>query len=268
MSDIKIESDDGIDANRSGSVEYESRPLSNPSNIRIVILHPTRTESGSHGPVSIEFIHTTLEEDPPFVGISYTWGSSTRNRTVLTTNNEVLYVTENVREVLQRLDPKESDQPTHIWTDQLCINQSDEEEKWQQVRIMRRIYQHAKATFVVLCTDGDAIDEILFMIEQIDITPLRSIVGPWSVNHSTLSRASWTVCSDSEFRKLLMRVVKNVVLSRAWVYQEIVSGERAILLGTRFYMDWDIFARVFMQCLFLEAQAPTDRHMDSGSAAS
>ena len=266
MPDIKEESDTGIDADESVSAEYIYRPLSKPSEFRIAKLHPTRTEDSTCSPVSIELIHTMLEEAPPFVGISYTWGSPIRNYAVSTIKNEVLLITENVREVLQRLDPEESDQPTYIWTDQLCINQDDEEEKWQQVRIMRRIYEHARATFVVLCTEADAIDELFFMIEHLDITPLRSIVGPWS-NRPAMSRASWAVFSDPEFRKLLMRVVKNVVFSRAWVYQEIVSAKRAILVGTRFYIAWDIFARVFTQCLFLEARAPTDRLMNSGSVA-
>lgn len=71
-------------------------------------------------------IHTTPKEAPPLIGISCTWKSSMRNYTVSTTNKEVLYIVRSVRDILQRLDPKGSDQSTYIWTDQLCINQADE----------------------------------------------------------------------------------------------------------------------------------------------
>lgn len=153
-------------------------------------IHPMKTEDGTYGPVIIELIHTTPREAPPLVGISYTWKSSMRNYTVSTTNKEVLYIVRSVRDILQRLDPKGSDQSTHIWTDQLCINQADKGIKWQQFRIMRSIREHAMGTFVVLCRVGDAIEELLFMTGQLGITPMRSIIGPWSRNRLVLSGAS------------------------------------------------------------------------------
>lgn len=259
MPDIKVEN--------SESVEYKYRPMSKPLEIRIVRLHPTKSEDGTRGPVSIEIVHTTLEEAPSFIGSSYTWGSSMRNDTVSTTSNEVLYITENVRDTLRRLDPEGSDQPTYIWIDQLCINQADDEEKWQQVRIMRRIYKHAMGTFVVLSRQDDAVDELFFIIGQLQVTPLRSIIGPWSRVRPALSDASFTVFADPEFRNLLMRVVNNVVFSRAWIYQEIISSKRAILLGNKYMIDWDVFATVFMQCLLLETQTPTDRVMNLSSVS-
>lgn len=267
MSDIKTESDACLDVGRLASMEYVYRPLCRPLEIRVVKLHPRKTEEGTLGPVTVELMHTTLEEAPPFIGISYTWGSSIRNYTVSTTNNDVLHITENVWYILQVLDPDGTDQPTYIWTDQLCINQADEEEKWQQVRIMRKIYRNALGTFVVLCRGSDAVDDLLSLIAQLEIPPLRSIIGPWSRNRPTLSAASLAVFADPEFRKLLMTVVKNVVFSRAWVYQEIISSKKAFLLGTKYMLDWDIFATVFMQCLVLEAQTPIDRLMDSSSVA-
>ena len=132
-------------------------------------LHPLRTEDGPRedradtlSPLYVELIHTDLEEATDFTGISYTWGSSNRQYTVLTATNIVLYVTENVRTILEILRPEALDEPSYLWIGQLCINQEDQEEKWQQIKAMRQTYQHALCTFVVLSGDGKLSDELLF----------------------------------------------------------------------------------------------------------
>jgi hypothetical protein len=42
--------------------------------------------------------------------------------------------------------------PILLWADQICINQSDKEERAQQVQMMRDIYTRSEATFVCLST--------------------------------------------------------------------------------------------------------------------
>ncbi|KAK3177009.1 hypothetical protein OEA41_008335 [Lepraria neglecta] len=132
MSHMKTADTHWIDVDDSKSAECTYKTLSKPSEIRLVKLHPLKIEDGPRedradtlGPLYVELIHTDLEEATDFTGISYIWCSSNRQHTVLTATNKVLYVTENVRNILKILRPEALDEPSYLWIDQLCINQED-----------------------------------------------------------------------------------------------------------------------------------------------
>jgi len=269
MPDIKVEDDGWVDVEDTDLTEYTYQPLSKPLEIRLVKLFPMKAEDGDRNnraetlsPCYIELVQTTLEEAPSFIGISYTWGRLKQHCTMLTADNEVLCVTGNVRDILQRLRPEAFDEDRYLWIDQLCIDQANEEEKCKQIRIMRQIYHHALGSFVVLSGQDKAFDEVLWMIGKLEIAPLFKPIRPWSPKHP-VSDASIAILADPEFRKALMKIVDNIVFSRAWVYQEIVSSENIYLLGGTLRADWDVFAAVFMVCLCLEAESLEPRCMDS-----
>ena len=125
---------------------------------------------------------------------------------------------------------------------------------------MRQTYQHALCTFVVLSGDGKLSDELLFATGQLDVAPLHDSITPFSPKHP-ISAASLEVLSDSEFRESSMKVVDNVIFSRGWVYQEIVSSSKPYLASKTTRIEWDIFAAVFALCLLGEAQTQEDRLM-------
>lgn len=84
--------------------------------------------------------HASLDKQPKFVALSYVWGAATKLRVILVDNCRVR-VNKNLYDAMMVLRPPKED--LVIWIDFLCINQSDNEEKSWQVRLMADIYRKA-----------------------------------------------------------------------------------------------------------------------------
>ena len=103
------------------------------------------------------------DEHPPlYQALSYCWGSPDRSVT-LRCNGFKLGISTNLAEGLRKLyaysgkirREKHSaearwDKSRWFWVDQICINQEDNAERTQQVRIMRSIYKRSTHTIVWL----------------------------------------------------------------------------------------------------------------------
>lgn len=110
-------------------------------------------------------IHHVLLHDkqnpPVFTAMSYTWGESTRNHCIKI-NDAPFLVTESL-EVMLRHIQSTTDTLT-LWIDQLCIDQTNTDEKSAQVPLMKEIYTAAIQTIIWLGPtekESDAIMEFL-----------------------------------------------------------------------------------------------------------
>jgi hypothetical protein len=82
-----------------------------------------------------------------YQALSYTWGETTDISPIYVNNVEV-QVTKNLEVALDNLREDYSD--IILWIDALCINQSDEKEKSEQVKQMKEIYSNASTTIAWL----------------------------------------------------------------------------------------------------------------------
>ena len=95
------------------------------------------------------------EYTPPYQALSYCWGSPNQSVT-LRCNGFKLRISSNLAEGLRRLHAYASSMKTPwkaygwFWVDQICINQEDNVERTQQVRIMRSIYKRSSHTIIWL----------------------------------------------------------------------------------------------------------------------
>ena len=78
---------------------------------------------------------------PPYVAVSYTWGGQSLNHTVLCNGIEVP-VTRSCADVLSAILTVGRGV---VWIDQLCIDQKNDEEKADQILLMKDIYANAGA---------------------------------------------------------------------------------------------------------------------------
>ena len=123
---------------------YQSLPQ-NLNTIRVLELHPGQEEDE----VRCDLIETSLptQGTTAYEALSYCWGD-TSSRIAIFVDGAHLGVTTNLHSALRRL--RFEAEKRRLWIDAVCINQDDETEKGQQVRIMREIYQHASRTLVWL----------------------------------------------------------------------------------------------------------------------
>jgi len=129
--------------------------------IRLLKLHPAKNSGRVH--CSIE--HHSLDDQPQYVALSYTWGNPDITKPLVIDKYGALSisrddpsvavpiiidqteigVTVNLEAALQQLGAYGY---TKLWVDALCINQNNNGEKNAQVLKMKQIYKRARAVIV------------------------------------------------------------------------------------------------------------------------
>ncbi|KAL7919585.1 heterokaryon incompatibility domain-containing protein [Trichoderma austrokoningii] len=198
---------------------YRYSPL--PANsIRLLRLQPNADEQA---PIQCQLF------DYPFVGsrkgthlyeaLSYVWGSEDKPRCV-STNEDDLYITENLHDALLRL--RDCSLPRIIWADAICINQDDDEERGRQVEMMAEIY--ARASRVVV-----------WLEEATNIRPVGNgtsddIYRAFEAISSAASSQSVRFSDDKATRLAIHSLFQRSWFSRIWVLQEVAAARHVIIM--------------------------------------
>lgn len=138
-------------------------------------------------PLRCELICVSLDDNPSYHALSYTWGkpfgerhsegpfTPTYTENILHVQAQPVSITDNLNRALRYLPLQLQDQRVRItdnlnsalrylrskdetltlWVDAICINQKDDVEKTGQVQQMTRIYQQAASTFAWLGPPAD-----------------------------------------------------------------------------------------------------------------
>jgi len=178
-------------------------------------------------PIECYLNHYTLDECPEYECLSYCWGLST-DKVPVVCNEATLHITPSLESALHYL--RDENDPRTIWIDQIAINQEDTEERTQQVRIMRTIYENAVRTIAWLgepTADSDLAIEYckrvlstLFTDEEFlnQVNEGRAGKRAGSVR---LIKAEFAKTITTEEEVALARLVKRPYFSRMWVIQEV-----------------------------------------------
>lgn len=125
--------------------DYASLPLGKEE-IRILELLPAMSPDD---PITTNIFKADLDHLPSLSvsALSYCWGDiHVRGPVEITvgSDNDMLSITTSLAMALRAL--RRTDSPVRLWVDQICINQGDEQEKSQQIPLMRRIYSFSGQT--------------------------------------------------------------------------------------------------------------------------
>ncbi|RFU31484.1 hypothetical protein B7463_g4880, partial [Scytalidium lignicola] len=128
---------------------YEQLKVSNStSTIRLLEILPGSTEEQL---VSTRLFTADLGLIvPQYEALSYAWGSDSgpRNQHSIRVNGLTQLVMPNLYSALSSL--RHSSQSRTLWVDSICINQTDLEERSQQVLLMAKIFAQARRTIIYL----------------------------------------------------------------------------------------------------------------------
>ena len=86
------------------------------------------------------FHRSSIEKPHSYEALSYVWGSISTSES-LRCDGRTISITPNLRDALLKL--RLARRHRALWVDQICINQSDKDEKSNQVALMGRIYRMA-----------------------------------------------------------------------------------------------------------------------------
>ncbi|CAH0030156.1 unnamed protein product [Clonostachys rhizophaga] len=105
-----------------------------------------------------------FDSAPPFIGLSYVWGSQ-ENKQPFLLNGDETHITKNLAIALEHL--RDVHQEITLWVDALCIDQRNDQEKSDQVSRMRDIYKRAESVRVWLGPSSYGVDLVMDRFEKL-----------------------------------------------------------------------------------------------------
>lgn len=93
--------------------------------IRLAVILPAK--SGTEVSVNLRTVQLNKSSTPEYEALSYTWGSVESPVSIRINDCNLLPVTRNLEEALQRLHCET--RPRALWIDAICVNQEDLDER-------------------------------------------------------------------------------------------------------------------------------------------
>lgn len=180
---------------------YPYQRLPTAASIRLVRVLPGRVDGSIV--CSLQTVNSPHHTGVEYQALSYLWGDPkpTQKIYVRDENDDFLHehhLHENLWQFLDKWQQPRTQPSGLMWTDSLCLNQSDSEEKGQQIRRMGEIYSGATEVIVWL--------------------------GP-----DTASMA-WTRDRKAEgSQDAATRILELPYWRRAWIVQELALAQRALV---------------------------------------
>ncbi|KAM5353407.1 hypothetical protein ACJ41O_000057 [Fusarium nematophilum] len=144
-----------IQSEAGAAIIYKDVASLDASTQEIRLLHLNGGSESSHLSCTLHRVALQSNPSPTFEALSYTWGDASDTREVIV-NGYIVNVTFNLYSAFYRLRQEEGVRV--LWIDALCINQTDLDERAQQVGLMGKIYSICDKTVIWV---GEPPDEIL-----------------------------------------------------------------------------------------------------------
>ncbi|KAJ9149338.1 hypothetical protein NKR23_g4229 [Pleurostoma richardsiae] len=210
--------------------KYDRLQAASGGAFRLLYLQPT---SGPE--VDVVLAESSLETDISYEALSYTWGSADEAH-YIQCNGKQLRVTKNCKTALLNL---RSSEPRALWVDAICIDQSCVEERNEQVKMMRQIYESASQVIVWLADNSAPLQ---FGLEVIRI--FAKMVREHDNVLPEHEGCQRLMNGDGRVREALTALAEQPWWRRIWVVQEISAAAKAVVRCGNLEVDWDDFQAV------------------------
>lgn len=218
---------------------YETLPS---GYIRYLLLQPG--ESGD--PVVCSIHVTKLEDSTPFEAISYVWGTSELTEPI-ECDDKTLYITVNLRNAL--LAVRRLDEARALWSDSICINQVDNEEKSRQVSLMAEIFRKSTRTLICLGSNdagqhAEAAAGIITAVNDMMDKVFQDEDFSWEPDSFPFPNSDEPLLSDPRWESVAT-LTGQPWFRRGWVVQEAALGPVAEIIWGGVHIDWLRFLRAY-----------------------
>ncbi|KAI2471445.1 HET-domain-containing protein [Annulohypoxylon bovei var. microspora] len=255
-------------------VAYQYTPLPGKAYIRLITLHPGRSEDK----IAVSF-HTSpfSSDDPPqYEALSYAWGSETRPLPIYIGRDDLITtatVWNLIHAKFKRIMSRRNlaialkylryvDRPRVMWVDALCINQVNEAEKGSQVAMMGEIFRLAHRVVAWIgpkASDSDhAMGWMDFVGSQVEVDFAKpDLRAAKDYIDFTLGDVNIPLVLDYTTAVSVSHLISRQWFSRLWVQQEVAlaNSEAIILCGFR-QVKWTSFKRA-LACMFFKTITST-----------
>jgi hypothetical protein len=213
----------------SSTLLYVNSPLLDPkSEIRLLQLLPASKDT----PIECKLQVVSLRDcTNRYEALSYHWYVCTGNEILV--NNCSIPVTRNLFNALHHL--RQTEQSRTLWIDAICINQADDFEKNEQVRLMGAIYQNCVQVVAWLGL-ARAVSDRAMPFEQFVQRLLRAAKAMEGSDRGSSSLSIEqlvpSLIPDPNFESrytTLHQFANNSWGSRSWIIQEVALAPEVIL---------------------------------------
>ena len=217
---------------------FQHEPLSQPAtHIRLLKLFPFHDE---FAPMSGEVVEFSRSKMPRYVALSYVWGPETPMVTIYL-HGKPVGIHQNLYAFLWHyLRTGRSDL---LWTDALCINQTDPIEKGLQVESMGETFRGASAVVIWLGPPEQTVSEI--------IAAAANVPGG--------KDASFPKHSGQHHADVVRQLPKNPYWTRAWIVQEFILAQALFVQYGSTWLTWDDFLAYFLPDSVARAKRATHK---------
>ncbi|KAH7121432.1 heterokaryon incompatibility protein-domain-containing protein [Dactylonectria macrodidyma] len=195
------------------ALAFQYQPL-DPAKRQIRLLELSPGKPGSR--VSARLIHVSLNGNPRYDALSYMWGPPRPSYTV-SIEGCPFTVGRNLRKALD--DLRWPDKPRIVWTDAICINQTDTKEKETQIQLMRAIYAGANT---VCAWIDHSVRPINSVFEDLENLGKGVTIGDF------VEPSHWYPVAE---------IFRNPYWRRLWVQQELVLATQITVYCRRDSFD-------------------------------
>jgi hypothetical protein len=220
---------------RQQTEQLEYKPIKGSDEIRLLRIEsgPEQCSTCATGHMLCTISHVSLSTSPVYEALSYVWGSTEKTHLIQCIDGSLLPVTANLHAALCRL--RSAGRPRTLWVDAVCINQVDDAERTQQVRMMTRIYLEASKVLIWLGDEEEG-DDIAFNF----INQLSTQKETWEKDLGT-AWAPWIpiAVQDSPLPRAVGGVLQRPWFRRVWVIQEAAMARKAQVICGSHNADWE-----------------------------
>jgi len=235
--------------------DYNYRPLKQePPEIRLLYFEPD-SHCTNETRVRCRLEHVSLRDarNHNYIAMSYSWGKD-KSRTEVDLNGQcVKFLTPAERALRgafsRSLAFPQLDLSAPVWIDQICINQTDDDEKSVQVELMMEVYSYAKRVHVWLGPHTELTSDAVRSINVMHGECHRVTEG-----FKNLIRLSQAVPNDGKGAPAsfpsacnLMALVEFYTadwFTRIWPVQEVIMAKEAIMIQGDYAIPWERVAVV------------------------
>ena len=210
--------------------------------IRLIQLSPP--QQGDEFQCSL--VYKYLDSENAYNALSYVWGDPSDKRQIICDGKTCL-INVNLFYALSRMRSTRAD--VLLWADALCIDQANDTEKTNQVRMMGDIYSQAQLVVVWL-----GLEEQHDREAYSDACRLYNVLGIVSPSTETsLAKSDETIdlgklglperLFDSRWTRLIHLLSKGWY-SRVWIIQEFLKARSSVFLCDKLEMDPEVLLNV------------------------
>ncbi|KAI8716452.1 HET domain-containing protein [Fusarium sp. LHS14.1] len=221
----------GFSNNDTGSAtEFSYKPL-NKDDIRLLVLHPGQVDCDLRAVV----YRCPLLAANNFQAVSYTWGSSELSHSLWTPEGTIK-LSASLHATLRCI--RHEKQPVLLWADGICINQRDDNEKAEQIRLLPQVFQRATCVLACLGSDskGDGAMEALMQIRVHDALP-----EDWPKDLAHMPQA-WRKRGipppNDPIWADIGALFERPWFERAWIIQELLVATSVRVICGKWMIDW------------------------------